>query len=49
MMETTTSCEAADRNKQALHELDLQWGNGKLDLGLIRRILTGEDHHDGAR
>lgn len=42
MMETTTSCEAADRNKRALYELENQWGSGRLDYGLIRRILTGE-------
>ena len=41
MIETTTSCEAADRNKRALYELDLQWSSGKLDYPLLRRILMG--------
>lgn len=36
-------CEAAERNKQALHELELQWGAGRLDYGRIRAILTGRD------
>jgi hypothetical protein len=44
----SSSCEAAERNKRALYELELQWGSGKLDFGLLRRILSGEDRHDGA-
>jgi hypothetical protein len=43
----TTSCEAADRNKQALHVMELDWGSGKFDYAKIRGILTGEDRHDG--
>ena len=46
-VETAPSCEAADRNKQALHELDLQWGSRQLDYGKLRNILAGEDRHDG--
>jgi hypothetical protein len=44
---TTMSCEAQDRIKQALHEMDMQWGSRKLDYGKVRSILTGEDRHDG--
>jgi hypothetical protein len=32
-------CEAARRNKQALHEIELAWGNGIVDLGKLQRIL----------
>jgi hypothetical protein len=46
MIETTTSCEAADRNRQALQELDCQWGSRQLDYAKLRRILSGEDRHD---
>ena len=45
-VETTMSCEAADRNKRALHELDCQWGSRQLDYGKLRSILSGEDTHD---
>jgi hypothetical protein len=45
-VDTAVSCEAADRNKQALHELELQWGSRQLDYGKLRNILTGEDRHD---
>jgi hypothetical protein len=47
LTDTITRCEAADRNRQALHELDLQWGSRTLDYGKLRDILTGEDSHDG--
>jgi hypothetical protein len=49
-MAESTSCEAAERNKRALQELDVQWGAGKLDYGLLRSILKGDgqgDSHDG--
>jgi hypothetical protein len=45
-VETAPSCEAADRIKQALQEMDVQWGSRKLDYGKVRSILTGEDRHD---
>lgn len=34
-------CEAHRRNKQALYEIELAWGNGIVDLGKLKRILTG--------
>lgn len=39
--DTRPPCEAEARNRQALYELELQWGAGKLDLGKLRRILNG--------
>jgi hypothetical protein len=41
-------CESAERNKRALHELNLQWGSRQLDYGKLRDILTvsEEDSHD---
>jgi hypothetical protein len=36
-------CEAARRNKQALYEIELSWGNGIVDLGKLQRILKGSD------
>jgi hypothetical protein len=36
-------CEAAHRNKQALYEIELSWGNGIVDLGKLQRILKGSD------
>jgi hypothetical protein len=47
MIEEGASCEAADRNKRALYELDNQWGSRQLDYAKLRRILTGEC--DGGR
>jgi hypothetical protein len=41
------SCEADDRNKRAIQELDCQWGSRQLDYGKLKNILTGEDRHDG--
>lgn len=29
--------------QRALHELEIQWGNGQLDLGKIRQILNHQD------
>ena len=46
-VEESTRCEAADRNKQAIQELDVQWGARTLDYAKLRRILTGEC--DGGR
>lgn len=45
------TCEAQERNQRALYELELQWGAGRLDYGLIKDILTGRntrncDGHD---
>lgn len=39
--ETHAECDAERRNKQALFELELQWGAGRIDYGVIRKILTG--------
>lgn len=36
-------CEPARRNKQALYEIELAWGNGIVDLGKLQRILKGSD------
>ncbi|MFH5878001.1 hypothetical protein [Arthrobacter sp. NA-172] len=36
-------CEAARRNKQALYEIELAWGNGIVDLGKLRGILMGSE------
>lgn len=43
-------CEAERRNQQALYELTIQHGNGVIDLGRLRTILTGPCDHekDGA-
>lgn len=35
-------CEAERRNKQALYELELQWGPGHFDVGKLRGILEGK-------
>lgn len=35
-------CEAERRIKQALYELELQWGAGHFDVGKIRGLLTGK-------
>ncbi len=37
-------CEAARRNKQALYEIELAWGNGIVDLGKLQRILKGSEN-----
>lgn len=49
---TTPECEAARRNLQALHALEVDWGRGVFDYGKIRAILAGRsteecqmDHH----
>ncbi len=28
---------------QALYEIELAWGSGKVDLGKLKQILTGRD------
>ncbi|MEV8149915.1 hypothetical protein AB0O52_17440 [Arthrobacter sp. NPDC080073] len=38
-----TECEAHRRNKQALYEIELAWGNGIVDLGKLKGILAGRD------
>ncbi|WP_442545434.1 hypothetical protein ACSBOX_07265 [Arthrobacter sp. KN11-1C] len=37
-------CEADRRNKQALYEIELAWGNGIVDLGKLQRILKGTEY-----
>ncbi|BAS17329.1 hypothetical protein AHiyo8_56320 [Arthrobacter sp. Hiyo8] len=39
-------CEAARRNKQALYEIELAWGNGIVDLGKLQRILKGPEYEE---
>jgi len=34
-------CEAEERNMRALYEIELMWGSGLMDLGKLKRILTG--------
>lgn len=36
-------CEAERRIMQTLYEIELMWGNGIIDLGKIRRILSGPE------
>lgn len=38
---TITGCEAQRRNRQALHALEVDWGNGVFDYGKIRALLAG--------
>ena len=38
-----TDCDADRRNRQALYELELDWGAGKFDYAKIRGILTGKE------
>ena len=37
-------CEAGRRNRQALYEIELAWGNGIVDLGKLQRILKGPEN-----
>jgi hypothetical protein len=32
----------AERIKRAIHQLDVDWGNGTFNYGELRRILAGE-------
>jgi len=36
-------CEAQERILQALYEIELEWGSGKVDLGKLKQILIGRD------
>jgi len=36
-------CEAEERIMQALFEIEISWGSGKVDLGRIKQILIGRD------
>lgn len=36
-------CEAEQRILQAVFEIEIAWGSGKVDLGKIKQILTGRD------
>lgn len=35
-------CEADERNRRALYLLNNEWGNGRINIHDMRRILTGE-------
>lgn len=35
-------CEAETRNKQALYQLENDWGRGILDIGAMQRLLRGD-------
>jgi len=35
-------CEADERNRRALYLLNNEWGNGRININDMRRILTGE-------
>ena len=37
-----SQCEAEERNKRALHQLELDWGAGMFDYRKIQRILRGD-------
>lgn len=43
MSQNQPPCEAEERNMRALYEIELMWGNGIVDLGKIRGILTKRD------
>lgn len=36
-----TECEAEQRILQAVFEIEIAWGSGRVDLGKIKHILTG--------
>lgn len=44
--EWSPMCEAQERNQRALYELELQWGAGRLNYGLIKDILRGRGTGD---
>jgi hypothetical protein len=49
LLSAMTDCEADQRNLQALHQLELDWGSGTFNYTNIRRILTGTEkctNHD---
>lgn len=37
------ACEAEIRNKQALFILETEWGCGRINVGLLQRILRGDE------
>ena len=40
-------CEAQERNTRAVFEIEMMAGKWVIDLGRIKRILTGADcHHE---
>lgn len=41
-------CEAEERNRRAVFAIEQMMGDWKIDLGLLKQILTGteECHHD---
>ena len=41
-------CDATRRNQQALHEIQLAIGTGKIDLPRLKRILTSEEQGEHA-
>jgi len=44
----TVTCEAEERNKKALYEIEKMVGTWQIDLGLLRRILTGTECEEPA-
>jgi hypothetical protein len=36
-------CEAEERNRQAIYQLELDWGAGTFNYAKIKNILTGHD------
>ena len=36
------TCEAEERNKRALYLLQNEWGNGRIDIVELARLLRGE-------
>ncbi|MDQ0241204.1 hypothetical protein J2S94_003297 [Arthrobacter bambusae] len=39
---------AESRNRQALHQLDVDWGNGQFNYAKVRAILAGTRPEDKA-
>ena len=39
-------CEAAERNTQAIFELEMMAGTWRIDLARLKQILTGECQHE---
>lgn len=37
-----TMCEAEERLLQIAFEIELQWGAGRIDLGRLKALTTGE-------
>jgi hypothetical protein len=36
-------CEAEERNRQAIYQMELDWGAGTFNYAKIKNILTGHD------